>query len=45
MSSIRIGNYLELLKSRRAAEKRNVNFLGGVFVVSFVFSDCARDAG
>ena len=37
MSLIKIENYLELLKIRQTAEKRNVNILGGVFIVSFVF--------
>jgi hypothetical protein len=37
MSSNKIENYLELLQIRQTAEKRKVNILGGVFIVSFVF--------
>jgi len=36
MNSTKIENYLELLRLRQAAEKRKVNILGSVFVVSFV---------
>ena len=37
MNLIRVKNYLELMKIRRTAEKRNVNILGSFFVIFFVF--------
>jgi len=36
MSPTKVENYLELLKIRQTAEKRKVNILGGIFIISFV---------
>ena len=36
MNSTKIENYLALLKLRQTAEKRKVNLLGVIFIISFV---------
>ena len=36
MDSDKVGNYLALLAIRRAAMRRDVTIIGGVFIVSFL---------